>query len=154
MSRQPSDEKDAIPITGVLGDDTAQDRAKPIWASPARPIVESSDDAIISKTLDGTITSWNKAAERIFGYAAAEIIGQPITVLMPPEHADDVRQMLGRIRRGERIGPPSRPVGSKDRRIIDDVAHLSPQSAIGMASIIGCLESRRGTSPNASRRRW
>src|SRR5262249_16479853 len=51
-------------------------------------VVESSDDAVISKTLEGVITSWNQAAERIFGYTAAEAIGKPVTILIPPDHLD------------------------------------------------------------------
>ena len=66
-------------------------------------IVESSDDAIISKTMDGTITSWNRAAERLFGYTADEILGKSISVLMPEERHDDMESILGRIRRGERV---------------------------------------------------
>jgi PAS domain S-box-containing protein len=66
-------------------------------------IVESSDDAIISKSLDGIIRSWNRAAERMFGYTPDEILGKPITVLMPPERHDDMESILGRIRRGERV---------------------------------------------------
>jgi PAS domain S-box-containing protein len=66
-------------------------------------IVENSDDVIVSKNLDGIITSWNKAAERIFGYSAAEAIGQPITLVIPEDRQDEERQILTRIRRGERI---------------------------------------------------
>jgi len=66
-------------------------------------IVEWSDDAIISKTLDGIITSWNKGAERLFGYTREEAIGGPITLLTPPERQDEERTILGRIKRGERI---------------------------------------------------
>jgi PAS domain S-box-containing protein len=66
-------------------------------------IVESSDDAIVSKNLDGIITSWNKAAERIFGYSAAEAIGQPITLVIPNDRQSEEREILTRIRRGERI---------------------------------------------------
>ena len=65
-------------------------------------IVECSDDAIISKDLDGTITSWNKGAERIFGYAAEEIIGEPITRLIPPDRQDEEVAIIDRIRRGQR----------------------------------------------------
>jgi PAS domain S-box-containing protein len=66
-------------------------------------IVESNDDAIISKNLDGIITSWNAGAERIFGYLAEEIIGKPITLLIPPDHQDEEHAIIERIRRGQRI---------------------------------------------------
>jgi PAS domain S-box-containing protein len=66
-------------------------------------IVESSDDAIASKDLNGIVTSWNKAAERLFGYKAEEIIGKPILTIIPPELHSDEDMILGKIRRGERI---------------------------------------------------
>jgi len=66
-------------------------------------ILESSDDAIISKSLDGIITSWNKGAERVFGFTAEEAIGQPITIIIPDDRLDEERGILSRLRRGERI---------------------------------------------------
>jgi PAS domain S-box-containing protein len=66
-------------------------------------IVESSDDAIIAKTLDGVISTWNAAAERMFGYSASEAIGQPITIVIPPDLHDEERDILRRLRAGERI---------------------------------------------------
>ena len=66
-------------------------------------IVELSDDAIVSKNLDGTITSWNRGAERIFGYTAEEAVGQPITMVIPQDRHDEERSILTRIRRGERL---------------------------------------------------
>ena len=66
-------------------------------------IIQSSDDAIVSKNLDGIITSWNKGAERIFGYTAEEAIGQPITIVIPQERRSEEREILARIRRGEHI---------------------------------------------------
>ena len=66
-------------------------------------IVESSDDAIVSKNLDGIITSWNRGAERVFGYTAEEAIGQPITIVIPQDRQGEEREILTRIRRGERI---------------------------------------------------
>jgi PAS domain S-box-containing protein len=66
-------------------------------------IVQSSDDAIVSKNLDGIITSWNKGAERVFGYTAEEVVGQPITIVIPQDRQDEERTILTRIRRGERI---------------------------------------------------
>ena len=66
-------------------------------------IVDSSDDAIIGKALDGTITSWNPAAERLYGYAAGEIVGRPISLLIPPTRADEMARILERINRGEHV---------------------------------------------------
>ncbi len=66
-------------------------------------IVESSEDAIVSKDLNGIVTSWNPAAERIFGYTAQEMIGRPITTIIPPELLDDETRILATIARGERI---------------------------------------------------
>jgi PAS domain S-box-containing protein len=66
-------------------------------------IVESSDDAILSKDLDGIILSWNKGAERLYGYTPEEIIGRPVSILMPPEQADDFPKIMDRLRRGEKI---------------------------------------------------
>jgi PAS domain S-box-containing protein len=66
-------------------------------------LVESSDDAIITKDLNGIITTWNQAAENLFGYSEGEIIDKPVTLLIPPEHKDEEPDILKRIRRGERI---------------------------------------------------
>src|SRR6516164_10822298 len=64
---------------------------------------ESSDDAIISKTLDAIITSWNKGAERMFGYTAEEAVGKSVTILIPPDRQSEEREILERIGHGERI---------------------------------------------------
>jgi PAS domain S-box-containing protein len=66
-------------------------------------IVESSDDAIIGKTLDGIITSWNTGAERLYGYTVEEAIGQPISLLVPQERPDELPQILDKLKRGARI---------------------------------------------------
>ncbi len=66
-------------------------------------IVESSEDAIISHGLDGTILSWNRGAERLYHYTAEEMIGKPLATLVPPEHPDEVPAILDRLRRGERV---------------------------------------------------
>jgi PAS domain S-box-containing protein len=72
----------------------------PYWLAA---LIESADDAIISKTLEGIITSWNKGAERIFGYTADEVIGKPITIIIPPDHLDEEPHILSRLRAGDRI---------------------------------------------------
>jgi PAS domain S-box-containing protein len=85
-----------------LGSERVLERAEHL-ANLLASIVESSDDVIVSKNLDGIITSWNKAAERIFGYSASEAIGQPITLVIPQDRQSEEREILTRIRRGERI---------------------------------------------------
>src|SRR5262250_2931212 len=82
-------------------------------------IVESSDDAILSKTLDGIIQSCNAAGERIFGYTAAELIGKPVRLLIPPERQGEEDEILARIRRGERIEHFETVRVRKDGRRID-----------------------------------
>jgi PAS domain S-box-containing protein len=69
----------------------------------AAAIIESSDDAIIGKDLNGIIVSWNKGAERLYGYRGQEVVGQPISLLIPPELSDDLPSILSRLQRGERI---------------------------------------------------
>src|SRR5262249_37661936 len=66
-------------------------------------IVSAADDAIVSKDLNGIVTSWNKGAERLFGYSADEMIGKPIETLIPTDHPDEETHILERIRRGERL---------------------------------------------------
>jgi PAS domain S-box-containing protein len=66
-------------------------------------LVESSDDAIIGKTIDGVITHWNKGAEQLYGYRAAEVIGKPISLLAPPGFCDDFHKIMAKVRRGETV---------------------------------------------------
>jgi len=89
-------------------------------------IVESSDDAIISKDLNGIIVSWNKGAERLFGYAAAEVIGKSIMIVIPPDRADEEPQILERIRRGERVDHYETVRRRKDGGEIDISLTVSP----------------------------
>jgi PAS domain S-box-containing protein len=89
-------------------------------------IVENSDDAIITKNLDGIIMSWNKAAERVFGYAAEEAMGKLITILIPPELQDEEPAILERIRRGERIDHYETIRRRKDGSLIDISLTVSP----------------------------
>ncbi len=89
-------------------------------------IVESSDDAIISKDLNGTITSWNQAAERLFGYTAEEAIGKPVTFLIPPERHDEEPGILESIRRGERIEHYETVRRRKDGSLLDISLTVSP----------------------------
>ncbi|HEY9623010.1 MAG TPA: PAS domain S-box protein [Crinalium sp.] len=89
-------------------------------------IVESSQDAIISKTPDGIITSWNDAAERLFGYTAQEAIGRPVAMLIPLKQRAEEAAILERIRRGERIEPYETQRQRKDGNLIDVALTVSP----------------------------
>jgi PAS domain S-box-containing protein len=89
-------------------------------------IVTSSDDAIISKTLDGTITSWNDAAEQMFGYPAEEAIGQPITLIIPPELYQEEEDILGKLRQGVRIQHYETVRLRKDGTKVDVSLSISP----------------------------
>src|SRR5690242_8894841 len=89
-------------------------------------IVDSSDDAIISKNLNGVIQSWNQGAERIFGYTAAETIGQSILLLIPPDLHHEEAMILARLQRGERIEHYETVRQCKDGRRIDIDLTVSP----------------------------
>ena len=89
-------------------------------------IVESSDDAIVSKGLDGIITSWNKAAERVFGYTANEAIGQHITLIIPSDRKDEENEILARIGRGERVDHFQTVRQRKDGTRFDVSVTISP----------------------------
>jgi len=89
-------------------------------------LVESSDDAIISKTLDGVLTSWNRSAERLFGWTAAEAVGQHITLIVPADRLAEEDEVLMRLRRGERIDHFETVRQAKDGRLIDMSITVSP----------------------------
>jgi PAS domain S-box-containing protein len=97
-----------------------------IYGQRLAAIVESSDDAIVSKDLNGVITSWNAGAERLFGYTQDEIIGKPITILIPPERLDEEPGILQRIRRGERIDHYETIRRRKDGSLIEVSLTVSP----------------------------
>src|SRR5687767_10121436 len=89
-------------------------------------IVDSSDDAIVSKTLDGVITSWNRGAERLFGYTAAEAIGQHIFLIIPDDRRAEEEDVLARLRRGERIDHFETVRRTSDGRLIPISLTVSP----------------------------
>jgi len=89
-------------------------------------IIASSDDVIVSKSLDGVITSWNPAAERIFGYTAAEAVGQNIRLVIPPERWAEEEMVLSRIRRGERVEHFETVRRAKDGRLLNISLTVSP----------------------------
>jgi PAS domain S-box-containing protein len=113
-------------------------------------IVESSDDAIASKDLNGIVSSWNSAAERMFGYKAAEIVGKPVTLIIPPELHKDEPIILGRIRRGERIDHFETVRVTKSGKRIDVSLTVSPVrnekgEVVGAAKIVRDITERKQT---------
>jgi PAS domain S-box-containing protein len=113
-------------------------------------IVESSDDAIWSKTLDGTVTSWNQGAERLFGYTADEMIGQPITVVVPSLHAAELADYMQRTARGEVTDHFETVRRRKDGTLVDVSLNISPlydaEGQVTGASTIARDISRRRQS--------
>jgi len=106
--------------------DVSERKATELARAHLAAIVESSEDAIVSKTLQGIILSWNKGAERLFGYTADEAIGQPITMLLPPERRDEEPQILARIVDGHRIEHFETVRVSKAGRRVDISLTISP----------------------------
>jgi PAS domain S-box-containing protein len=105
-------------------------------------IVSNSDDAIISKDLNGIIMTWNRGAERIFGYTAEEVVGKPVTILMPPERVDEEPGILSRIRHGESIDHYETVRRRNDGSLLDVSLTVSPITAPD-GSIIGASKIAR-----------
>ncbi|HEU4595176.1 MAG TPA: ATP-binding protein [Pyrinomonadaceae bacterium] len=95
----------------------------PFWLAA---VVDSADDAVVTKTLEGVITSWNKGAERIFGYVAEEVVGQHVSILIPEDHSNEEPEILARLRRGERIEHYETVRRRKDGTLIDISLTVSP----------------------------
>src|SRR5215216_2971060 len=114
----PSDSKVTNQLTNLKSPELA-----PYWLAA---LIESADDAIISKTLEGIITSWNKGAQRIFGYTTDEVIGKPVTILIPKDHEDEEPAILARLRAGERIEHYETIRVRKDGTQIDISLTVSP----------------------------
>ena len=111
-------------------------------------IVDSSDDAIYGKTLDGIVTRWNQAAEKIYGFAGSEIIGKSVSVIAPPDRPDEIDQILARIRSGERVDHYETVRMRKDGRTISVSLTVSPildgqGKPIGASSIARDLTERK-----------
>jgi PAS domain S-box-containing protein len=118
-------DNEVVGVSVVARDISERKRAEEALARLAA-IVDSSEDAIIGKTLDTTIISWNNGAERIYGYTATEAIGQPIGMLLPPGSEDEVPAIMERIRRGEKVEHYETKRQRKDGTIIDVSVTVSP----------------------------
>jgi PAS domain S-box-containing protein len=131
----------ALGMTGVAQDISDRKQAEEIRILLAA-VVASSDDAIISKTLDGIITSWNRGAQRMFGYAPDEVIGQPVTLLIPLDHLDEEAGILQRLRRGERIEHYETVRRRKDGTLLNVSLSVSPVRDVN-GTIVGASKIAR-----------
>jgi len=136
-------EGDLIGAVNMLVDISERKRAEEV-AQRLAAIVESSDDAIMTKDLDGIIATWNKGAQRIFGYTADEIVGKPVLVLIPEAQRDEEPLILSRIRKGERIDHFETVRRHKDGTLLDISLTVSPVRVDG--KIVGASKVARDIS--------
>lgn len=125
----------------MLVDVTEQKKAEE-YAGRLAAIVEFSEDAIVSKDTNGIIQTWNKGAEGLFGYKAAEVISRPINILIPPDRRDEEPEILSRIRRGERVAPYETVRMHKDGSLLDVSLTVSPLKD-GRGKVIGASKIAR-----------
>src|SRR5215470_5811428 len=128
-------------FTAYLRDITERKRAEETNRRLAA-IIESSGDAIISKDLDEIVTSWNKEAERLFGYSADEVIGKPITILVPPNRRDEELGIIEQLRQGERVLRYETVYIHKDGTTLDVSLAVSPIKD-GTGNVIGASKIAR-----------
>jgi PAS domain S-box-containing protein len=119
-----------IGAVNMLVDITDRKRAEEN-AQRLASIVEFSDDAIVAKNLSGIVTSWNRGAEKIFGYTAEEMMGKPITIIIPHDRLDEEREILDRIRRGEHVEHYETVRRCKDGTLLDVSLTISPLKDAG-----------------------
>jgi PAS domain S-box-containing protein len=145
--RDVSDRKRIEKELRRANEELAQRKDRQLWEYQNRLalIVDSSQDAIIGKNLDGIITHWNKGAEGIYGYAAEEVIGKPITLLAPPDRQDEIPKMLESIRKGQPIEHFETLRVTKDGHHLNISLSISPiRDATG--GIVGASTIARNTT--------
>jgi two-component system cell cycle sensor histidine kinase/response regulator CckA len=142
---QRDDADRPIQVVGTAQDITERKQAEALREHLAALVV-SSEDGIISKSLDGTITAWNSGAEKLFGYSSSEVIGKPILVLLPPDRVNEEYEILARIRRGERVDHFETIRIRKDGEAIDVSVTISPIRN-GTGTIIGASKIARDITP-------
>lgn len=121
----------------------------PYWLAA---LIESADDAIVSKTLDGIVTSWNKGAERMFGFTAEEAVGRSITIIIPDDHLNEEAGILSRLRAGERVDHFETIRQAKDGRLLEISLTISPIKGPN-GQIIGASKIARDITEQRQARR-
>jgi PAS domain S-box-containing protein len=130
-----------VSILEITRDITERRRAE-TWLRQAAAIVENSDDAIISKDLDGVIQSWNPGAERLYGYTTEEVVGRPVTILIPEDRPDEEPRILAQIRRGERVDHYETVRRRKDGSLLNVSLTVSPVRDAG-GRVVGASKIAR-----------
>jgi PAS domain S-box-containing protein len=147
ISLSPLETESGVLVSSTIRDVTERRIAEEVKFRLAA-IVDSSDDAIIGKSLDGTIRSWNNGAARTFGYEAEEVIGKPISILLPPGHLGEEPQIIARILEGKRVPPFETVRRCKDGREIDmsvsiSAIHDSRGNVIGASKMARDISERK-----------
>lgn len=147
ISLSPLETEDGMLVSGAIRDVTERKRTEELRSQLAA-IVDSSDDAIVGESLDGTITSWNRSAERIFGYTAAEILGQSISTVLSPGGFGEELEIIERLKRGERVAPFETVRRRKDGEPIDVSVTVSPihdsrRNVVGASKVARDISERK-----------
>jgi PAS domain S-box-containing protein len=147
ISLSPLETEGGVLVSSTIRDVTDRRRSEEQRFQLAA-IVDSSDDAIIGKSLDGIIQSWNRGAERLFGYAAAEAIGEPITLLLPPGRIGEEPEIIARIQRGERVESfetvrRRKDGGNLDVSVTISAIHDSRGQVIGASKLARDISERK-----------
>lgn len=142
------DRNEKLTGAAILLSDLTERQQTEIATQRLAAIIQSSDDAILAKDLNGIIMSWNEGAQRLFGYTAEEVIGKPVTILIPAERHDEEPLILGRIRRGDRIDHYDTIRRRKDGSLVEISLSVSPirnskGEIIGASKIARNITERR-----------
>ncbi|HXJ60572.1 MAG TPA: PAS domain S-box protein [Verrucomicrobiae bacterium] len=129
-----------LAANGALEQEIAERKVAQLAMSRLAAIVEGSSDAILGRTLGGTVTTWNRGAERLLGYTAAEMVGQPFSVLVPPERPDETEQLVERLQRGEIVEAIETVRMCKDGCRVDVSLNASPiKDAAGLLTGVSVI---------------
>jgi PAS domain S-box-containing protein len=145
-------------VWGTQRDITEHKQVEEVRARLAA-IVESSEDAIIAKTLEGVITDWNRGAQKIYGYSAEEVLGKPINILVPPDRPNEIPMILERLRRGEAIDHYETVRVAKDGRRLDISLTISPikdsaGNIVGASTIARNITERKRAEEALKESEW
>ncbi len=147
ISLSPLETADGLLVSAAVRD-VSERKAAEARINELAALVESSQDAILAKTLDGHITYWNAAAQRLYGYAAADVMGRHVGLLAPPGHEGEIDELLERLRQGEKVEHFETLRATEDGRLLDVDVTLWPTRApdgtvVGACAIVRDISDRK-----------